>query len=481
MSFWSKLFGWCKKKKKVKTEAVPEHKRAFDAKYAYNALEPEANEEYPEDGAVRLDALEAFRASGAFFDALITCEGAELKFFLENGDGSYIACFMKAAPEALAAYTAGLTSNGYEQLQSRRVQDSDNLFEMYGNDTHVISVFYVAHKKQIRVIVETREINGYCKYVNENTANDVCEPLLLQVGCGPDGTKLNAGMCYIFRLSNGEFVIFDGGHDDDRYPIGENGQRLYQKLKEYAPDPEHIVIAAWLITHPHADHVGPLSYFIKHYLDDPTYTVKNVLVNNPSDEVLMEDVRVGVEKPKFYRGQYAELSRVKGTVIQKTHAGQALQFGTDAELEILYTHELRLPGALYGANNLSIISRMTVCGQTFLLPGDSKAHANRMIEHMYGSRLHSDFYQTPHHGMGPNTLTLAEVVDPRWVLWPVGEGRVEIAKGKPHNAYLIGESNHVEAIFLGKFLTHEFKLPFDGTNYTVTPNEIINPPAPTQE
>ena len=470
MSFLSKLFGWAKKKKKAET--VPLH--PFDVKYAYHSLEPEANEEYPEDGAIRLDALEAFRATNAFFDALITCECAELKFFLENGDGSYIACFMKAEPDAFSAYGAGLMGNGYEKKESRRVMDSDNLFEMYTNATHVISLFYIAHKKEIRVTVETKEINGYCKYVNENTRNDVCEPLLLQVGCGPDGTKLNAGMCYVFRLANGEFVIFDGGHDDDRYPLGQNGQRLYQKLKQYAPDPDHICIAAWLITHPHADHVGPLSYFIKHYLDDPTFTVKHLLVNYPSDEVLMEDPRVGVEKPNFFRRQYEELARVKGTVIHKTHAGQALEFGTDAMLEILYVHELRLPGALYGANNLSIVSRMTVCGQTYLFMGDSKAHSNRMLERMYGSRLHSDFYQTPHHGMGPNTLTIAEVVDPRWVLWPVGEGRVEISRAKPHNEFFLSERHHVEAIFLGKFLTHEFKLPFDGTNYTVTENQPIN-------
>jgi len=473
MSFWSKLFGWAKKKKKVEE---PEKKKSLDVKYAYHALEPEANEEYPEDAAPRLDALEAFRATDAYFDALVTCEGAEPKVFLDNGDGSNIACFMKAEPEAFSAYGEGLVANGYERKQARRVMDSDNRFETYVNATHVISLFYIAHKKEIRVTVESKECNGYWEYVNANTANDVCEPVMLQVGCGPDGTRLNAGMCYIFRLSNGEFVIFDGGHDDDRYPLGENGQRLYRKLKEYAPDPEHICIAAWLITHPHADHVGPLSYFIKHYLEDPSFTVKHLLVNNPSDEVMLEDPRVSLEKLNYHRENFKKLAAAKGTVVHKTHAGQVFDFGTDATLEILYTHELRLPGALYGANNLSIVSRMTACGQTYLFTGDSKAHANRMIERMYGTRLHSDFYQTPHHGMGPNTLTLAETVDPRWVLWPVGEGRVEISRAKPHNEFFRSDRHHVEAIFLGKYLTHEFRLPFDGTNYTVTENTPIAEP-----
>ena len=178
-------------------------------------------------------------------------------------------------------------------------------------------------------------------------------------------------------------------------------------------------------------------------------------------------------KMQEFRDAIARLAAAHGTNVHKTHPGQMMAFGSEATVEIIHNHELRMPSALHGSNNLSIVARLVICGQTFMMTGDSKIQSNRLMEKMYESRLHCDFYQTPHHGMGANTLTLAEAVDPRWVLWPVGEGRVQISREKPWNAYLIGNDNHVEGIYLGKYLTHEFKLPFDGTNYTVTENQPI--------
>ena len=93
------------------------------------------------------------------------------------------------------------------------------------------------------------------------------------------------------------------------------------------------------------------------------------------------------------------------------------------------------------------------------------------MEAVYGSSLRADFYQTPHHGWGGNTTTLAENVDPRWVLWPCSASRYEIVVEKEHNKYLFSDASRVEAHYMADNKTFVFSLPFDGTNVTITENK----------
>ena len=341
---------------------------------------------------------------------------------------------------------------------------------MYSDGEIMATMFYTAHNDEFRVLLEPIEKNGYSSYINDNTA-EVCEPLFLQVGTGK-----SSGMCYIFRLSNGEFFIYDGGFNDAEkdYSSVQNCQRIVALLKQYAPDSNNIHIAGWLITHPHIDHIGALVYFCNNYADDETVTLKNILLNIPSDLVADQDTSsTGLAKKMNNYRKVLQKAVATGTALHKTHAGQVLQFG-DATLEILYTHEMRMPETLYGSNNLSIVSRMTVEGQTFLMTGDTHTYSNGEMETMYKGSLRCDFYQTPHHGYGENSSTLASAADPKWVLWPCDESRYSQVKTKAHNAYLFNSSkNRVEEHFIARFQTYVFSLPFDGSNYMVTENTTI--------
>jgi hypothetical protein len=69
------------------------------------------------------------------------------------------------------------------------------------------------------------------------------------------------GMVYAVRLADGSFIVVDGG-----MPAYGNADRLYNALKEYSND-EKPVIAAWLITHGHEDHIGGLTTFVEKYYE----------------------------------------------------------------------------------------------------------------------------------------------------------------------------------------------------------------------
>ncbi|MBQ2734534.1 MAG: MBL fold metallo-hydrolase [Clostridia bacterium] len=389
----------------------------------------------------------------------------------ECGDQCYMLLFEKATSSTMYHYLDILTGSGMVEKEAPRtvLDNTNNLYSTYFDETVMATVFYTDHNKQLRVMLEPVAKNGYYSYVNENTEK-VCEPLFMQVGIGE-----HRGMCYIFRFSNGEFFVYDGGFDDAEkdYSSLQNCQRIVSLLRQHAPDPNDIHIAGWLITHPHIDHIGALVYFCNNYADDETITLETVLINIPSDFVADQDTSsTGLSKKMRYYRQILEKVDETGTVLHKTHAGQVLQFG-DATLEILYTHEMRMPQTLYGSNNLSIVSRMTLEGQTFLITGDTHTYSNKVMEPMYQGQLKCDFYQTPHHGDGPSTNTLAKVANPTWVLWPCAQDRYDSASQKSHNDFFFSSASNVKSMFVSDVQTQIFNLPFDGTNYTVIQNTTI--------
>ncbi|MBR2018978.1 MAG: MBL fold metallo-hydrolase [Clostridia bacterium] len=411
--------------------------------------------------------------AGALSECLFTF--AEPTNVLECGDQSYMLYFENMSVPSMYDYLAHLEANGFAEKEPIRavLNHVNNLYSTYSNGKATVTVFYTANENACRVIVDPVETNGYASYVNDNTEK-VCEPIFLQVGLNPEGADVQNGMCYIFRFSNGEFFIFDGGTNDKSFAEGQNCQRIVAMLKEYAVDANNIHIAGWLVTHPHTDHIGALEYFCNNYANDKTITLENVLINNPADSVADQDTSsTGLAKKINKYREALEKVVATGTKLHKTHPGQVLHFGADATLEILYTHELRMPETLYGSNNLSIVSRFTVEGQTYLFTGDTHTYSNRVMQALYDGSLKCDFYQTPHHGFGSNTNTLARDVDPRWVLWPVGPDVYESAAQKTHNKYLFSSDSRVEQMFVAKFRTYVFELPFTGSNFTVFDNTAV--------
>ena len=96
---------------------------------------------------------------------------------------------------------------------------------------------------------------------DQTPVEKVCDVTLTQVGLLYDVGSFN-GMCYVMRLEDGSFIVTDGGH-----ALQKNADRLYRILRKQAPDPDNIVIAAWIFSHSHGDHSGMFPYFTASYAD----------------------------------------------------------------------------------------------------------------------------------------------------------------------------------------------------------------------
>lgn len=213
------------------------------------------------------------------------------------------------------------------------------------------------------------------------------------------------GMSYVFRLTDGSFLIYDGGYLQD-------AQRLYTYLREHSPlEHEKIVISAWILTHSHIDHYSCFMGFSRMFADK--VTVKRFLFNTPSKDESIINLKQhdGFLNTTFYehakKYPHAEIIRV--------HTGQLLKL-PGAEIEILQTYEDILPSKIRWLNEASLVTRVRIAGQTFLFPADTEMAGDRALER-YSRFLKSDFLQITHHGYSGGTMYLVDRIDPKYLLW----------------------------------------------------------------
>ena len=65
------------------------------------------------------------------------------------------------------------------------------------------------------------------------------------------------GMSYIIQLEDGSFILIDGGNSNITDAVN-----LFQFMVENTPGDSKPVIAAWIFSHPHGDHINlPVQFF----------------------------------------------------------------------------------------------------------------------------------------------------------------------------------------------------------------------------
>ena len=134
------------------------------------------------------------------------------------------------------AYCSQLSEAGYERK------------EVYVQGTHRFAAFqlencgvFVNHygaTHELRIVAEEN-----CTYFSHSDRTKKAS-VFAQI------TQLpleNFGMSYMIRLSDGRFILIDGGND-----IDADCRKLFACLKAQSPF-EKPVIAAWILSHPHCD------------------------------------------------------------------------------------------------------------------------------------------------------------------------------------------------------------------------------------
>ena len=265
------------------------------------------------------------------------------------------------------------------------------------------------------------------------------------------GEYQNNGLCLIYRLEDGSFVIVDGGHSEDAaISATDIVNALREQSKDYAKSDSDIRIAAWIITHPHSDHFGT---FVKAYSQFTKFKVERVFANF-WDSVTFEAFKSA--KDTFAPGKYTTYSQTP-TIAAKLgakyivpHVGQVWWIG-GTRFEFLYTLESFLPRTTPTFNTCSLIFRTVTTDKsgkdyTVMVTGDATGYTMQIIADTFGKALKCDVVQLAHHGSitsGNNggTQKAYELMSPSVLLWPVGDQHYSTVKEYTYNHVLYDSRN----------------------------------------
>ncbi|HBF15905.1 MAG TPA: hypothetical protein DDW30_09575 [Clostridiales bacterium] len=330
-------------------------------------------------------------------DAALTVYG------YDTGEESYQMVFPNAQRSDFDAYCALLTEKGYTLREQRSVQGLD--YAAYGKDADML--FVTLSCGELRVQYDPLSA---C-WTDSTPAAKVCETTGYLMGVWGGGDYEN-GMAMFYLLSDGTFLVFDGGHNSS------DADNLYGHLRDIATENgiAEVRISAWVVTHFHGDHVGAFEPFVAKYSDYVTIdrAVFGVTSSEQGTAATNGNSLVSTAQAAMQRYQ-------PNAAVVRLHTGQQLTLG-DMTLEVLYTASDLAIGSLNDYNDASMVMRLTVNGKTVLMTGDAATATWNLLAKKYGSYLKSDFLQVPHHGAkGGGTVEAYRLIAPDELFWPAGE------------------------------------------------------------
>ena len=306
-------------------------------------------------------------------------------------------------------YIQKLQELGYTLYGSNTINNS--AYNTYISSKNIIHAYFEADKSTTRILyTDEKELMSYLTVPVTDSANaGVATPSVTLMSMDYSGAKQGAnGAGFVFTMSDGSFVIVDGGwsYDTDTLYnwLSQNNKRRDGK----------ILIRAWIITHPHEDHYGNFESFASKYANNVTleYFVAN-LGGDLSGKLHAHS------NPNCVRRIYAAVSifeRSQNTKYIVPQVGQIMYFG-EMKLEFLHTQERLYPDyRTTDGNDYSLVFKAVFANKTFLMTGDAYPQpASSDLVAVYGNYLKSDYVQAPHHGMGGTSTTFYDKVDADYI------------------------------------------------------------------
>lgn len=369
----------------------------------------------------------------------------------ESSDKTVIGRYEETDEADFTAYIDALTSDGFRVYDKNEIEN--NKFATLIKDETGVYVSRFANTKTLRIIAEP--LGGL--YPLEDNTEGEYETLI--TGMKGETSVANEGMGFIIRLKDGSFCIIDGGMGDADHV---DSDKLMGILNAQKPEgTEKPVIAAWIFTHCHGDHIGVFGCFSIDHHDD--VEIENIYFNFPKDEEIKKSDSTYMLDDSIYRfTQFRKnLTEYYSEVpVVKLHSGNRFQV-RNASFEVLYAYDDLYPLTILngGMNENSLLMKMTVEGQTILWTGDIAFNATDLVLWEYNEALKADFLQLAHHGLN-GTKPFYSRVNPKYAFMPVWDGAVTRMLSKNQNLLLV-ENKDFRQMFITCYGTWTIAMPYN--------------------
>ncbi len=327
-------------------------------------------------------------------------------------DGRYIKMKLYANVGEYNSYVSQLLKAGYTKYSENKI--GNNRFCSLTNKTTFVSVGFTEVSKALRITSEP--LGTLYPRKSENKYNDRGMQSLF-TGIKSVKAKSYAGLNFVIRLSDGSFIIIDGGEGgSDGTPETSEAKYLMDLLLEQAPKgTKKPTIAAWIFTHLHSDHTGLFESFAAEYAND--VVVETFYYSFPSKE----DMTNTHNERNLERFNKA-LNYFKSTKYIRPHSGEQYYI-RNAVIDMLFTVDDLVPqtfenAALRDQNDASLIFKLTIGGQSMLITGDVNDGGSNFVSKNFADFIKCDILQMAHHGQN-GTEDLYSKVNPLYVLLPM--------------------------------------------------------------
>lgn len=312
----------------------------------------------------------------------------------------------------------------------RQSREGENAFALFYGQTHNLYLSYSPFEACTRLVCEPSAPLPPCESETPETPVPV---LLTQIR--PAYFGVDCGMCYLLRLADGRFVVFDGCEGE--YDEVDHLMDLLRSQNTRAGKP---CIAAWFITHAHSDHFGGFVGLMDKYAD--RVTLERLVYNWSLPEMTcatspLED---------FDR----VCRNLTDTAVITARSGQRFCFA-GADIDVLYACEDLYPTHIRTLNDTSLVLRVGIGKRRVLFLGDCMEQSAAYICRRYPAEtLKCELLQVGHHGYWGGSYELYKAADPQVLLWPCPDFWYQEIKNWDCNRFLRESGNIRRVIITGR-------------------------------